>query len=286
MAFSVRRSVALASAVLIWLSALLQILQSTGVTGEFSPPPMRNGTDWETDPGERTEVWRKHMEYENSQLSLNIAIGLFFSFGTFGLAYCVLCLKKIFKKYQGGRSDLPDMMLICFLFGSLVLAYEFIASLGSEIVIVLSSAQTLNGINSMTTEKFEDIAEAIEVSSQVNNGRKILILGLLFILLSVGVLLSSFMSLRTGILDIKHARLGFVTSAAGFLCFITEVVLLSSLVFETTTSAHAIPFAVFLVLFGLILMPIWTVWLGFELARLKEDTIFRQEGNGLVQNAV
>lgn len=286
MAFSVRRAVALASAVLIWLAALLQILQSTGATGEFVPPPMRNGTDWEKDPTERSDVWRKHMEYENSQLSLNIAIGLFLSFGTFGLAYCVLCLKKIYKKYQSGRSDLPDMMLICFLFGSLMLAYEFIASLGSEIVIVLGSAQTLNQINSMSPEKFEDIAETIEVSSQVINGRKILIFGLLFILLSVGVLLSSIMSLRTGMLNVKHAKLGFVTAGAGFLCFITEIVLLGSLVFEATTAAHAIPFAIFLVLYGLILMPIWTVWLGFELARLKEDTVFRQEDRGLVQNAV
>ncbi len=47
-----------------------------------------------------------------------------------GLAYCVLCLKKIFKRYQGGKSDLPDLMLMCFLFGSLMLAYEFIANLG------------------------------------------------------------------------------------------------------------------------------------------------------------
>jgi len=286
MAFSVRRAVAIISAMLIWLAALIQILQSTGATGEFTPPPMRNGTDWETDPLERQQVWRQHMEYENEQLSLNIAIGTFLSFGTFGLAYCVLCLKKIYKKYAAGRSDLPDMMLICFLFGSLMLAYEFIASLGSEIVIVLASIQSLNSINSMTPAKFEDLAENIEMSSQINNGRKILIFALLFILLSVGVLLSSLMSLRTGMLNVKHARLGFVTAAAGFCCFITEVVVLTSLVVETTTPAHAIPFAIFLVIFGLILMPIWTIWLGFELARLKEDTVFKAEDRGLVQNSV
>jgi len=284
MAFSVRKGVAFVSAMLIWLAALLQILQSTGATGQFTPPPMRNGTDWEADPSARVQVWRQHMEYENGQLALNIAIGGFLSFGTFGLAYCVLCLKKIYKKYAAGRSDLPDMMLICFLFGSLMLAYEFIASLGSEIVIVLASVQSLNNINSMSIEKFEDIAETIEISSQVNNGRKILIFALLFILLSVGVLLSSLMSMRTGMLSVKHARLGIVTAVSGFLCFLTEVILLTSLVFESTTAGHAIPFAVFLVIFGLILMPIWTVWLGFELARLKEDTVFRAEDRGLVNN--
>jgi len=286
MAFSVRRAVALGSAILIWLAALLQILQFSSATAQFVPPPMNNGTDWEMDPTERIQVWTAHMLYEKDQLAFNIFIGIFLSFGTFGLAYCVLCLKKIYKKYQSGRSDLPDMMLICFLFGSLMVAYEFIASLGSEIVVVLASIQTLNNINSMTPAKFEDIAETIEISSQVINGRKILIMALLFILLSVGVLLSSLMSLRTGMLNVKHARLGFVTSGAGFICFITELVLVSSMLVETSTFAHAVPFAVFLVIFGLILMPIWTVWLGFELARLKEDTVFRQEDRGLVQNAV
>jgi len=284
MAFSVRRAIAIASAVLIWLAALLQILQVTGATGtDVVPPPMYNGTALEQ-AAERA-AWKQHMEYENSQLALNIAIGAFFSFGTFGLAYCVLCLKKIFKKYQGGKSDLPDLMLICFLFGSLMLAYEFIADLGSEIIIVLSSNQALNSIDdSLEPQKFQNIAQTIEISSAVNDGRKIFIFGLLFVLLSVGVLLSSLMSLRTNILNVHHARLGIVTAVAGFLCFIFQIVLLTSMVYTTATFAHAAPFAVFMVIFGLILMPIWTVWLGFELARIKEDVIFRVETNNLVQN--
>lgn len=245
---------------------------------------MRNGTDWEMDPSERVDIWRKHMEYENEQLGLNIAIGVFFSVGTLGLAYCVLCLKKIYKKYAGGKSDLPDLMLICFLFGSLIVAYEFIADLGSEIVIVLTSTQSLSNINSMSLEKFESLAETIEISSAINDGRKILIFALLFILLSVGVVLSSVMSLRTGMLNVHHARLGIATAAAGFLCFIFEVVVLGSAWYTTTSYAHTAPFAIFMVLFGLILMPIWTVWLGFELARVKEDVVFRTETNNLVQD--
>lgn len=284
MAFSVRRTVAVGSAILIWIAALLQILQGTGATGEFVPPPSMNGTDWEANKTLRAIEWKKHMDYEYEQLVVNIFIGMFFSSGTFGLAYCVLCLKKIFKKYNGGKSDLPDLMLMCFVFGSLMLVYEFVASLGSEITIVFLSRASLRQMDSMSVEKFESIAESIEVSDTILGGRKIIIFALLFILVSVGVAIASNLSLKTGILNAKHAKLGILTAISGFLCFIAEIVLLSSFYFETTTNAHAAPFGILMVVFGLVLMPIWTVWLGFELARIKEDVVFKVQSSGLVNS--
>jgi len=60
--------------------------------------------------------------------------------------------------------------------------------------------------------------------------------------------------------------MGYVTAAAGFLTFILEII-----AFNAAQRASSITFGICLLLYGVVLLPIWTIWLGVELRRLKQD---------------
>jgi len=258
---------------------LLQILQSSNVVGTSRPDPVAlnlNMSQWSSNVTVRASYLRAYWPYQNDQLAFDVPIGFFMCMGLAGLSYCVLCLKKVFKKYKRGRSDLPDMMLLCFVFGCLMTAYEFLANIGSEATVAVFASFITNA----NDDSFLDQTSTAMMSSSIlNTGRKIFIFALLFLFLSIGVLLAAIMGKTTGMLSKRHSHLGFVTSVFGFLTFVTEIALIGALYFGISNGNEEVfyPFLATEVCFGLILMPIWTIWLGVELARLKEEYVFKRD---------
>jgi len=97
---------------------------------------------------------------------------------------------------------------------------------------------------------------------------------------SFGVGVSSYLTFATAV-DYptrKHAILGYITAAAGFLTFIFEIATFNA-------GAVAPAFGVLILLYGVILLPIWTIWLGVELRKIKEAQK-RDQSSNLDQNLV
>jgi len=254
---SVRRTVAIASAVCIWLAALLGVLQAFGVTGSSSAPTPNfrgNITLYHSlDPKTLRDYW----EWKRGQKGTDISISLFGSAGLAGLAYCVLVLKRVFKRFKGGTSDIPAFMTGCFFLGAFLPAVEFLQTLGVT--------TTCDAISAWEGLPDHGIA-ALHITYQVTRGLAFYLWSMQFIFLSVGLATTSYLSFSTGFLSKKHAILGIITSVLGFLSFIMEVV-----VFNVQQRETGYAFGVILLLHSVILLPIWTIWLGVELRRLKHE---------------
>jgi len=283
MAFSVRRAVAIVSALFIWVAALIEILQYSGaIGGTFERP------DWDNSPNatapsttERAAALRDLWDFQRDQLKVDIPQGLIFVIGLILLAYTVLCLKKVFKSYEGGRSDIPDLMLLAFVFGALIIAYEFVADLGSEAAVALASRRLVD----MTSDEDELVSTSISIlaSQLVGWGRKLFIFALGVFLLSFGTFLAAILTRRTRIISGKHAVLGFVTTIIGWVTCALEIREISSIYFEFSAS-YTWAFVAFMAMWGLILMPIWTIWLGFELTKIKESALWREQGQRMQED--
>jgi len=266
---SFRAGIAICSAIAIWLAAILQVLQAFDATGAESPvwdqnfgPAMRalNAT-----------VLRTYWGYRRSQLGVDVTIDLLASLGLAGLAYCVLILKRVFKKYKNGVSDLPNFMAASFFIGAILPAIEFLQSLG------LTTAADLMSQSS----SLPDVGiQIIQVAYNLGRGSTLYLFSAQFICVSFGICVSSYLTIATSMEfpSRKHAILGYITGAAGFLTFIFEIA-----AFNAGSVAPA--FGVFILLYGVILLPIWTIWLGVELRRIKEAQKMDQSSN-LDQNLV
>jgi len=258
---SIRTVLAILSALAIWIAALLQVLQAFGVTKDESvETPTFNATIIanfrQLDPPTLIKYWA----YRRSQASIDISSDLLFSLGLLCLAYCVLCLKRIFKKWTKD-SDLPNFMVGCFFFGALIPSLEFLQAVGS--------ATTSNWIAAWPG--FPPIGfQILYVSSVLDQGRGIYLLSLQFLFISIGLSITTHLSWKTGDLPKKHAVLGGITAAVGFLTFLMEF-----LTFQAAGTGQA--FGIGILLWGIIFLPIWTIWLGVELRRLKEEE--RRDGN-------
>jgi len=114
---SFRYTVAILSAIAIWIACLLQALQSFDLTGGVQPnfrdQAYQNNTRT-LDPG----TLRAYFNWKNGQRGVDVAIDLFASAGLGGLAYTVLVLKRVFRRHKGGDSDLPNLMSACFFYWS------------------------------------------------------------------------------------------------------------------------------------------------------------------------
>jgi len=253
---SVRRTVAIVSAVCIWISALLGVLQAFGVTGsDAAPPPnFQNQTLFHSlDPPTLRSYWA----WKRAQRGTDIAMSLFASAGLAGLAYCVLVLKRVFKRYKGGHSDVPALMAGCFFLGAFLPAVEFMQTLG-----LTTTSDSISAY-----EGLPDVGiQALHVSYQATRGLAFYLWSMQFVFISVGLSVTSFLSFSTGQLSRKLAVVGIITAVTGFLTFIFEVV-----VFNVQSRETGYTFGIVLLLHQVILLPIWTVWLGIELKRLKQE---------------
>jgi len=250
---SIRTFLAVLSAISIWLAALLQTLQSFGVThDENAEQPSFNETVVANFRRLDPPTLRQYFNFRKSQGNVDVAIDLLFALGLLTLAYCVLCLKRVFKRWTK-ESDLPNFMTGCFFIGSLLPSLSLLQTVGNT--------TTCNWIAGWPNLP-DDGIQILYVANVLNQGTNIYLLSMMFLFISIGLALTSYLSWKTADLPRKHAILGGVTAGCGFVAFILEVT-----TFQSTGTGLA--FGVFLLLWGIILLPAWTVWLGVELRRLK-----------------
>jgi len=252
---SIRTFLAVLSAIAIWIAALLQGLQSFGVThDENIEAPNFNQTTAallrKLDPPTLRQFWA----FKKSQASIDISIDLLFSLGLLCLAYCVLCLKRVFKRWTKD-SDLPNFMTGCFFFGALIPSLQFLQTVGST-----TTSNWVAGWEGLPDVGFQ----ILYISNVLDQGRGLYLLSVQFLFISIGMAIVSHLSWKTGDLPKKHAVLGGITAVVGFVTFLLEF-----LTFQAAGTGAA--FGIFVLLWGIILIPSWTIWLGVELKRLKEE---------------
>eukprot|EP01113_Clastostelium_recurvatum_P047320 TRINITY_DN841_c0_g1_i1.p1 TRINITY_DN841_c0_g1~~TRINITY_DN841_c0_g1_i1.p1 ORF type:complete len:268 (-),score=46.86 TRINITY_DN841_c0_g1_i1:44-847(-) len=247
--YSIRRLVAIASSVCVWVAALLSVLSSFGAIGH------RADVDYlkvqELDPTALRAMWLNRRD----QLQIDIWTNLFYCIGLFGMAYCLLCLKRVFKR-MSGHSDLPAFMTGCFFVGAVLPTLQLLQMMG-----------TLMAANWMTsTPNFPDVGfQALHVGYMLRMGAGLFFVSSQFLFVSIGIAISSHLSFKTGELSAHHARLGVVIAVVGLLAFVFEV---AAFAFY---GPLGIVFGILAILWGIILVPAWLIWLGVLLVGLKED---------------
>jgi hypothetical protein len=254
--YHIRRGISIFSAICVWLAAFIQTFEAfrPDLTGDdfpdgFSPQGLST-----LDPTAIRALWN----YRRSQLYTDVAIDLLFAVGLFGLSYCVLCLKRVFKRYKGGESDLPSFMVLCFFIGAVLPSIQVMESIGAT---AMASAM-------ISTPGYPDVGfQAVQVAHLLQQGSGLFFISAQFLFVSMGLAITSHLSFQTGELPVHHARMGAITSAMGFLVFIFEIVV----IFTGGIPAIAGIFGIATLLFGFVLLPSWLIWLGVELVRLKKE---------------
>eukprot|EP01116_Phalansterium_solitarium_P007694 TRINITY_DN20531_c0_g1_i1.p1 TRINITY_DN20531_c0_g1~~TRINITY_DN20531_c0_g1_i1.p1 ORF type:complete len:299 (-),score=107.12 TRINITY_DN20531_c0_g1_i1:309-1205(-) len=261
--FSVRAVVAIGSSVSIWLAALLQALQAFGATGRSgSPSPaqedFRKLSELDFDTLSLYWKWRR------SQVGVDIVIDLFIAAGLLGLAYVTLILGRVFRRFKGGETDLPKFMTACFFIGSILPSIQFLQAVGLTTMSAnISAWPSLNN----ATNPFP--LQSLHVTTNLVRNASLYLFSLQFVFISVGLILAASMTLQTNELPKRHAHLGAVTGAIGLLVFILEVLTYNAGRDGIVAASAGIALGVFLLAWGVFLMPAWTIWLGVELKRMK-----------------
>jgi len=251
MSYSVRALIAVASSVAFWIAALLQVLQAFNATGGM--PPMNTADDMRAlDPTALRNYWG----YRASQLGVDVMIDLLAALGLAGLSYCVLILKRIFKRYKGGDSDLPAFMSASFFIGAILSSIAFLQAVGfTTTADIISQGSTLpdNGI------------QALQIAYTLSRGSGLYLFSAQFICSGVGLFISSYLTWKTEELPKKHAILGYITSFFAVLTFILEIITFN------VGRTSGIALGIVVIIYGVILLPTWTIWLGLLLRKIKRE---------------
>jgi len=252
MSQSVRASVAIISAAFIWLAALLQVLQTFNATG--GTPPAYDDAYRDNIRVLDPTTLRQYWAYKSSQLGVDVMIDLLAALGLAGLAYCVLILKRVFKKYKGGFTDVPAFMTAAFFIGAILPSIGFLQAVGYT---------TTADLVSQTPGLPDTGIQALSISYNLARGGNLYIFSTQFVCSSVGLFIASYLTWTTGELPKKHAIFGFITSFFALLTFIMEIIAFN------VGGASGIVLGVVIFIYGIILLPIWLIWLGVILRRLK-----------------
>jgi len=254
---SVRRTVAILSAICVWIAALLQALQSFGLTGDG--PSLRDPTFRANLRSLDYNTLQAYWNYRRDQLGIDVMVDLLTAAGLLGLAYCVLVLRRVFKRYKAGDSDIPGFMTGCFFIGALIPSVDLAQSIGNTTVADLMSQQ----------QELPPVGlQALYVAYNVTRGSGIYLFSSQFIFISIGLALCAHLEFNTLEIPARHAVMSAITAAFGTLTFILEII-----TFNVDGPVPAYMFGISLLIYGLILLPIWTIWLGIELRRLKQDQL-------------
>jgi hypothetical protein len=186
-------------------------------------------------------------------------IDLLAALGLSGLAFCVVFLKKVFKRYKGGISDLPGFMTAAFFIGAILSSLAFLQTVGFT-----TSADLLSQMNGLP----DNGLQALHIAYFLSRGSTLYLFSAQFICSAVGLAISSYLSWVTQDLPRKHAVLGFITSFFGFLTFILEII-----AFNVPGRGSGIALGVVTLIYGIILLPIWLIWLGLELRKIKAEKV-------------
>jgi len=263
---SIRRTIAIIAAACVWLAAILQALQSFGATGGMPPSTeinlnncisnptgcLNNTTKQQLDPASLRDFW----SWRRQQLKVDVAVNIFTAAGLLGLSWCVLILERSFKRYRGGESDLPDLMVGCFLVGAIVPCFNLMQSLG-----VTQTATELSTWNDLPDTGLQ----ALHIAYTLQKGSGLYMFSCQFFFIPIGLWIASHLSFKTGELPRRHAAFGIITGVVGFITFIAEVAS-----YNMTDATVGVAYGVALLFYGIILLPIWTIALGVELKNIKQ----------------
>jgi len=252
---SIRRTVAIFSALCVWIAALLQALQTFGLTG--SNQALRDATFRANLQALDYDTLQSFWAYRRDQLGIDVMIDLLTAAGLLGLAYCVLVLKRVFKRYKAGDSDLPGFMTGCFFIGALIPSVDLAQSIGNTTIADFMSQQAnLPPVG----------LQALYVAYNVTRGSGLYLFSCQFIFISIGLAICAHLEFNTLEIPFRHGVMSSITAAFGLLTFVLEII-----TFNVSGPVAAYMFGISLLIYGLILLPIWTIWLGIELRRLKQD---------------
>jgi len=205
---SIRTFLAVLSAIAIWIAALLQALQSFGVThDENIEAPNFNSTTAELLRKLDPPTLRQYWAFKKSQASIDISIDLLFSLGLLSLAYCVLCLKRVFRRWTKD-SDLPNFMTGCFFFGALIPSLQFLQTVGST-----TTSNWVAGWQGLPDVGFQ----ILYVSNVLDQGRGLYLLSVQFLFISIGMSIVSHLSWKTGDLP-KKTRNSWWNNCSCWIC--------------------------------------------------------------------
>jgi len=194
--------------------------------------------------------------YKKSQQQLDVWIDIFISLSLLGLCYCTLCLGRVFKKYDNGISDLPSFMLGTFFFGAFLPSIATLEIIGS----------TVAGNFLASNQNFPPVGyQALQVAQVMQTGSTLFLISSQFLFIAMGVAIAAHLSFKTGEIPAHHARMGVVTAIVGFLCFTFEIA-----TFSTANLGVTIILGILTILWSMILLPVWLIWLGVLLVRLKQ----------------
>jgi len=252
---SIRRTVAIISSICVWISALLQTLQAFNFTGGTAPE-----FNVETGALSRSldiNFLKSYWAWKRDQRGVDVLIVLLLAIGLFGLSYCTLVLKRVFKRYKHGDSDIPGFMAGCFFLGATLCGISLLNTLGNT--------TTADFISSWA--ELPDVGlQALHISFTLNRGSFLYMFSSQFILIPVGLLLYAYLAITTSDMSPRHAIFGVVVAMFGLLTFAFLLI-----VFNTTEMALSAVFGVILLIYGVLLLPIWMIWLGIELRRIKQE---------------
>jgi len=261
---SFRYFIAFAASISVWIAALLQALQAFDLTGSTRPDYSDGNMGSKLRSLDYTTL-RDYWNWRDQQLGVDVTIDLLSSAGLLGLAYIVLILKRVFKRYKGGESDLPNFMTACFFIGAILPSIQFLQALGYT-----TSADWISQWSEIPPAGLQ----ALYVAFSVQRGGGLYLFSMQFLFVPFGLACATYLTYKTQELPTKHAILGGITSGFGFLTFILELT-----AFNVTTMPVGIVFGFFVLIYGIILLPAWTIWLGIELKRLKsEQRIHKEDG--------
>jgi len=257
MTFSVRAIVAIGSAVVVWVGAILQALQAFGATSQPGTPLPNQDSDPRTLDFQTLSAL---YAWKRTQIGFDIFINLLFAAGLLGLAYVTLILKRVFRKFRGGTTDMPKFMVGCFFIGAILPSVQFLQSVGFT-----TASAGMSDWAVMKDPNNPQPLQALFIATTLVRFSTIYLFSLQFIFIPIGLILASVMTLESEFLPRGHGILGAITGAIGLLVFILEIISYN----EAGIAALAI-LGILVLLWGVILLPIWMVWLGVELRKLKE----------------
>jgi len=260
---SVRGLLAIVSAIFIWIGTILAVLQIVGATGGPKAPAWNDANTIANIISLNESTLRVYWLYKAGQLKTDVFIDIFVSVGLICLAYCVLVLRRVFRKFKAGQSDLPNFMAASFFIGAAIPSIEILQILGYT-----SSADMISQWPGLPTQGLQ----MLFISYNLAQGSSLYLWSTQFFLIPMGLILASILTIKTGELPKKHAIFGFVTAFFGFLTFILEIIS-----FNLGRGPVGIAFGISYLIYGVVLLPSWTVWLGVELRRLKQEQNFDKE---------
>ena len=118
--------------------------------------------------------------------------------------------------------------------------------------------------------------EPLEIAYRLSQASMVWVFSLIYLLLGIGILSSSWLFWKDEQFGSKsQAILGVALAISGFLAFTMEV----SMFFNPNSYALRAAFAVMTLLWGVILLPVWLVLLGYRLGSYVEQTQGELGGN-------